>query len=79
VEYFVHRYAKRAGKKINGISEQSLALLRDYPWPGNIRELQNVIERAVIVSDTDTLSIDERWLVRQRFAEPSAKTPWMTN
>jgi transcriptional regulator with GAF, ATPase, and Fis domain len=63
VEYFVHRYAKRAGKKIDGISERSLDLLRDYPWPGNIRELQNVIERAVIVSDTNTLSIDERWTV----------------
>ena len=72
---FVHRYAKRAGKKIDGISEQSLDLLRDYPWPGNIRELQNVIERAVIVSDTNTLSIDERWLVRQRVVEPGAKTP----
>ncbi|HEV7839401.1 MAG TPA: sigma 54-interacting transcriptional regulator, partial [Gemmatimonadaceae bacterium] len=75
VEYFVHRYAKRAGKKIDGISEQSLDLLRDYPWPGNIRELQNVIERAVIVSDTNTLSIDERWLVRQRVVEPDAQTP----
>jgi len=75
VEYFVHRYAKRAGKKIDGISEQSLDLLRDYPWPGNIRELQNVIERAVIVSDTNTLSIDERWLVRQRVVERDAQTP----
>jgi formate hydrogenlyase transcriptional activator len=74
VEYFVHRYSKRAGKKIDGISEQSLDLLRDYPWPGNIRELQNVIERAVIVSDTNTLSIDERWLV-QRVVEPDAQTP----
>jgi len=75
VEYFVHRYAKRAGKKIDEISEQSLDLLRDYPWPGNIRELQNVIERAVIVADTSTLSVDERWLVRQRVVEPNAKTP----
>jgi len=75
VEYFVHRYAKRAGKRIDEISESSLDLLRDYPWPGNIRELQNVIERAVIVSDTNTLSIDERWLVRQRVVEPDAKTP----
>jgi DNA-binding NtrC family response regulator len=75
VEYFVHRYAKRAGKRIDEISESSLDLLRDYPWPGNIRELQNVIERAVIVSDTNTLSIDERWLVRQRVVEPDATTP----
>ena len=69
MEYFVHRYAKREGKKIDEISEQSLDLLRDYPWPGNIRELQNVIERAVIVSDTSTLRVDERWLVRQPFGE----------
>jgi hypothetical protein len=48
---------------------------RDYPWPGNIRELQNVIERAVIVSDTNTLSLDERWLVRQRVVEPDAQSP----
>jgi formate hydrogenlyase transcriptional activator len=75
VEYFVHRYAKRAGKKIDRIGEQSLDLLRDYPWPGNIRELQNVIERAVIVSDTNTLSIDERWLVRERVVEPDVRTP----
>jgi formate hydrogenlyase transcriptional activator len=75
VEYFVHRYAKRAGKKIDEISELSLDLLRDYPWPGNIRELQNVIERAVIVSDTNTLSIDDRWLVRQPFGERGAETP----
>jgi len=50
-------------------------LLRDYPWPGNSRELQNVIERAVIVSDTNTRSVDERWLVRQRVVEPDAQTP----
>jgi len=79
VEYFVHRYAKRAGKKIDGIGEQSLDLLRDYPWPGNIRELQNVIERAVIVSDTNTLSIDERWLVRERVVERMLERRWMTN
>src|SRR4029077_10958513 len=73
VEYFVHRYAKRAGDKMDEISEYSRDLLRAYPWPGNIRELQNVIERAVIVSDTNTLSIDERWLVRQRVVESDAK------
>ena len=49
VEYFVHRFAKRAGKRIAGISSKTLDLLQSYPWPGNIRELQNVLERAVIV------------------------------
>jgi PAS domain S-box-containing protein len=62
VEYFIHRYARRAGKKIHGIGKSSLDLLRSYDWPGNVRELQNVVERAVIVSDSETLSIDEQWL-----------------
>jgi formate hydrogenlyase transcriptional activator len=65
VEYFVHRFAKRAGKKISSIENRTLQLLRAYPWPGNIRELQNVIERAVIVSETEVLTVDERWLAKQ--------------
>jgi transcriptional regulator with GAF, ATPase, and Fis domain len=65
VEYFTHRYAKRAGKRIEGISKQTLSLLQSYHWPGNIRELQNVVERAVIISDSNTLSIDERWLIER--------------
>src|SRR4029453_7862299 len=43
VEYFVKRYATRAGKRFNSIDKKTLELLRDYDWPGNIRELQNVI------------------------------------
>ena len=72
VEYFVHRFAKRAGKKISGIDTGTLQLLRAYPWPGNIRELQNVIERAVIVVDTEILTVDERWLVKRRNAHQSS-------
>src|SRR5262249_26564602 len=70
VEYFIHRYAKRAGKPIRGISKETSILLQSYDWPGNIRELQNVIERAVIVSDSETLSIDERWLSGRRSSTP---------
>jgi formate hydrogenlyase transcriptional activator len=62
VEYFTHRFAKRNGKTIRGVTKDTLSLLQAYDWPGNIRELQNVIERAVIVSDSDTLSLDSRWL-----------------
>ncbi len=62
VEYFVHRRAKRVGKRIRFVSKATSQLLQSYDWPGNIRELQNVIERAVIVCDSDTLSIDPRWL-----------------
>ena len=70
VEYFAHRFAKRAGKTVTAISGRTLDLLREYPWPGNIRELQNVIERAVIVSGTGTLTIDDSWLVKRRVAQP---------
>jgi PAS domain S-box-containing protein len=66
VEYFIHRYAKRAGKRIRGMSKEAASLLQSYDWPGNIRELQNVIERAVIVADKDTISIDEQWLSGSR-------------
>src|ERR1700730_13282891 len=62
VEYFINRYARKAGRSIRGISKKSLELLQSYPWPGNIRELQNVIERSVIVCETENFSVDESWL-----------------
>ena len=71
VEYFVDRFAKRAGKPIRGIGRKALDLLKAYAWPGNIRELQNVIERAVIISDTGTLTVDARWLSSSRLRSPS--------
>jgi PAS domain S-box-containing protein len=65
VEYFIDRYASKAGKSIRGVNKKSLELLQLYPWPGNIRELQNVIERSVIVCDTENFSVDQSWLSRQ--------------
>jgi len=62
VEYFIDRYARKAGKNIKHLNKKTLHLLQSYPWPGNIRELQNVIERSVILCDTDVFSIDESWL-----------------
>jgi formate hydrogenlyase transcriptional activator len=62
VEYFIDRYAKKAGKKITSIDKKSLDHLQTYAWPGNIRELQNVIERSVILCDTDEFSVDASWL-----------------
>jgi len=62
VEYFLHRYATRAGKKFRSIDKSTLDLLQVYDWPGNIRELQNVIERSVILSVGDVFSVDELWL-----------------
>ncbi len=62
VEYFVQRYANRAGKNIRSIDQKTLDLLQSYDWPGNIRELQNVIERSIILSSADVFSVDELWL-----------------
>ncbi len=65
VEYFIDRYARKAGKNIKRVNKKTLELLQSYPWPGNIRELQNVIERSVILCETETFSIDENWLPQQ--------------
>jgi transcriptional regulator with GAF, ATPase, and Fis domain len=65
VEYFMQRYAKRAGKNIRLINKKALDLLQAYDWPGNIRELQNVIERSVILSSGEVFSVDEFWAARE--------------
>jgi PAS domain S-box-containing protein len=62
VEYFIDRYARKAGKNIKRVNKKTLELFQSYPWPGNIRELQNVIERSVILCETEIFSIDENWL-----------------
>jgi PAS domain S-box-containing protein len=71
VEYFVQRYASRAGKSIPSIDKKTLDLLQSYEWPGNIRELQNVIERSLILSAGEVFSVDELWLSK----ETSARAP----
>jgi len=65
LEYFIDRYARKAGKNIKRVSKKTLELLQSYPWPGNIRELQNVIERSVIVCETENFSVDKSWLSQQ--------------
>src|SRR5271154_72981 len=65
VEYFIDRYARKAGKKITTVDKKTLRLLESYYWPGNIRELQNVIERSILLCETERFSIDESWLPQQ--------------
>ena len=65
VEYLIERYAKKTGKKIRSIDRKTLRLFQDYNWPGNIRELQNVVERAVVLCDSETFSVEESWLKRE--------------
>jgi transcriptional regulator with GAF, ATPase, and Fis domain len=71
VEYFVQRYANRAGRNIRSIDQKTLDLLQSYDWPGNIRELQNIIERSVIVSSGEVFSVDELWLSKTVSSTPS--------
>jgi PAS domain S-box-containing protein len=74
LEYFIDRYARKAGKNIKRVNKKTLELLQSYPWPGNIRELQNVIERSVIVCETENFSVDESWLSQQpRDRRPAGK------
>ncbi len=65
VEHLVERYANKVGKIFRTIKMNTIETLQTYDWPGNIRELQNVIERSVILSEGDVFSVDEEWIKRQ--------------
>jgi formate hydrogenlyase transcriptional activator len=72
VEYFVKRYAEKARKQITRIDKNTLKLCQTYHWPGNIRELQNIVERSVILCTGDTFWVDEAWLSRQDASRPKS-------
>jgi formate hydrogenlyase transcriptional activator len=71
VEYLIERYARKAGKEIKSISKKTMELFQSYDWPGNIRELQNVIERAIVLGNDETFRVDENWL--PQFDGPSSQ------
>ena len=73
--YFIHRYSRKIGKKIRDIEKETLELLQSYAWPGNIRELQNVIERSVILCETDVFSVDPSWLSIETPPTQQSDTP----
>ncbi len=79
VGYLIDRYAQKAGKKIRNINKETLDLFQAYDWPGNIRELQNVIERAVILCDGETFSVDEAWLTRVAPKSSATSVPLVAN
>ena len=66
--FFLNRHAERAGKSLTHIEPEAVELLMAYDWPGNIRELENVIERAVILADGPALSVDD---LPQEVRQPS--------
>jgi transcriptional regulator with PAS, ATPase and Fis domain len=75
VEYFVKRYAEKIGKQIRKIDKKTLELCQAYPWPGNIRELQNIVERSVILSSGDTFRIEKTWLASPEPARQELSNP----
>jgi PAS domain S-box-containing protein len=75
VEYFIHRYARKARKTFQRVNKKALDRLQSYPWPGNVRELQNVIERSLIVCDSDEFTVDESWLSTGRKVEGAGALP----
>jgi formate hydrogenlyase transcriptional activator len=79
VAYYLNRYARKAGKHFTAVDRKSLDLLQSYGWPGNIRELQNVIERSVIVSESQTFSVDQSWLSRRPSPPDLATQPNLFN
>jgi len=73
VEYFIDHYGRKTGKTFRGINKETLGFLRSYPWPGNIRELQNLVERSVVLCETENFSVDENWLSQQALNEPKSE------
>jgi formate hydrogenlyase transcriptional activator len=79
VEYLIDRYAQKAGKKIRNIDKKTMELFHAYDWPGNIRELQNVVERAVILCEEETFFVDEAWLTRVAPRSAMTLVPLVSN
>jgi formate hydrogenlyase transcriptional activator len=74
VRHFVQQFAQRMNKTIDAISSETMEALSRYPWPGNIRELQNVIERSVVVCESGNLPVKKSWLSRECFlTEPATQ------
>jgi formate hydrogenlyase transcriptional activator len=79
VLFFLSRFAKKFGKRMDGVSQETMHLLLNYPWPGNIRELQNVIERGVVLAQGPVLALDPGVLQTQHVADPMIAASTVTS
>jgi PAS domain S-box-containing protein len=77
VWHFVQLYARKLGKQIPKIEQRTMEALQSYQWPGNVRQLQNVIETAMVVSEGDILTVDERWLPPTADRTERAELPFL--
>ena len=75
VSFFLHRFANKFGRKIDAAEKETMDVLMAYPWPGNIRELQNIIERAVVLSTGPALSVDPAFLPKTSASDNLRRTP----
>jgi DNA-binding NtrC family response regulator len=75
VNYFIERYTSKTGRRIRNIQKKTLEMFKNYDWPGNIRELQNVIERALILCEDDTFSVDDSWVARVKPGSKDRSAP----
>jgi formate hydrogenlyase transcriptional activator len=75
LEYFIQRFSQKAGKKILRVSKETIRRFQVYDWPGNIRELQNVVERGILLCEGETFDVDETWLRRQSPRPHTATVP----
>jgi formate hydrogenlyase transcriptional activator len=75
VWHFVRQFAKRMNKTVDAISSETMQALIRYPWPGNIRELQNVVERSMVIYDKGNLSVKKSWLSGKSLQTAQAAHP----
>ena len=75
VDYFVSKFNKKTGKRIESVSKETLNVLQEYNWPGNVRELESIVERAVITSQGTALQILDRFDNSLKAGEQQTQDP----
>jgi transcriptional regulator with GAF, ATPase, and Fis domain len=78
LQCFLKRYSDKAGKRFRGVEKRTLELFNNYQWPGNIRELQNVVERSVLTCENEIFAVDANWPADTRLRPASSSSPFLS-